>query len=292
MGLRLKYNAVLLAASILGITGAVGLSYVMVQDSAKRDVEREARLMRANATAVRAYTVNHIDPLLTEDGDTLFQPEAVTSFAARTVFDAVSAEFPQYAYKEAALDPTNPADLPTPLERQMIDRFRADPALDQLSEEIDGADGRLLTMAFPIVIENPGCLNCHSNPDIAPPAMLDLYGRENGFGWEMGETVGAQIITVPMTLIAQRAQETAILVGSALFAAFGLVLLLTNVMLTRVVIRPVRYLSDMAEKVSMGDFTVPEYARGSRDEIGSLAGSFNRMRRSLDRAMAMLDPDD
>ena len=289
MGLRLKYNAVLLTASVLGVAGAVALSYIMVQDSATRDVEREARLMRANATAVRAYTVNHIDPLLSEDGEILFQPEAVTSFAARTIFDAVSAEFPQYAYKEAALDPTNPADLPTPLERGMIEQFRADPTLESLSAQIDGPDGKLLTMAFPVTIENPGCLNCHSTPDVAPPAMLDLYGTANGFGWEFGETVGAQIITVPMTLIAERAKETAILVGSALLAAFALVLILTNVMLSRVVIRPVKYLSQMAERVSMGDFSVPEYARNSRDEIGSLAASFNRMRRSLDRAMSMLD---
>ena len=289
MGLRLKYNAVLLTASVLGVAGAVALSYLMVQDSATRDVEREARLMRANASAVRAYTVNHIDPLLSADGDILFQPEAVTSFAARTVFDAVSAEFPQYAYKEAALDPTNPDDLPTTLERDMIEQFRADPELESLSARIEGPQGQLLTMAFPIAIENPGCLNCHSTPDVAPPAMLDLYGIENGFGWEFGETIGAQIITVPMTLIAERAEETAILVGSALLAAFTLVLVLTNVMLTRVVIRPVKYLSQMAEHVSMGDFSVPEYARNSRDEIGSLAGSFNRMRRSLDRAMSMLD---
>jgi protein-histidine pros-kinase len=292
MGLRLKYNAVLLAAMVLGIAGAVGLSYELVQQSATRDVEREARLMRANAKAVRAYTITHIDPLLIEDSAILFQPEAVTSFAARTVFDTVGAEFPQYAYKEAALDPTNPEDLPTPLERDMIEQFRADPALDQLSAEIEDENGRFLAMAFPITIENPGCLNCHSTPDIAPPAMLDLYGRENGFGWEFGETVGAQIITVPTTLIARRAEETALLVGSALLAAFGLVLLVTNLLLSRVVIRPVRYLTDMAERVSMGDFSVPETTRKSRDEIGSLASSFNRMRRSLERAMAMLDSNE
>jgi protein-histidine pros-kinase len=292
MGLRLKYNAVLLAASLLGITGAVGLSYVMVQESATQDVKREARLMRANAKAVRSYTVKHIDPLLTEDGDILFQPEAVTSFAARTVFDTVSAEFPQYAYKEAALNPTNPADLPSPLERDMIEQFRADPSLDQLSAEFEDADGRFLAVAFPVTIENPGCLNCHSTPDIAPPAMLDLYGSVNGFGWEFGETVGAQIITVPMSLIAERAEETALLVGSALLAAFGVVLVLTNLLLSYVVVRPVKYLTEMAEKVSLGDFTVPEYARKSRDEIGSLAGSFNRMRRSLEKAMAMLDSND
>ncbi|WP_299204518.1 DUF3365 domain-containing protein [uncultured Tateyamaria sp.] len=289
MGLRFKYNLVLVSASLLGIVAAAGASYTLVRESALRDVEREAQLMRANATAVRNYTLAHIEPLLTDDGDILFQPEAVTSFAARTVFEAVTAEFPQYYYKEAALNPTNPEDLPTPAEADIIEQFRENPGLTQLSARIETDAGHLLMMAAPITINNPGCLNCHSSPDVAPPAMVDLYGSVNGFGWQLGETVGAQIITVPRSLIVERAKETALMVTVALGAAFTLVFVWTNILLSRVVIRPVSYLTKMAERVSMGDFSVPEYSRNSRDEISSLAQSFNRMRRSLDRAMGMLD---
>lgn len=289
MGLRFKYNLVLISASVLGIVAAAGASHTLVRESALRDVEREAQLMRANATAVRNYTLEHIEPLLTDDGEILFQPEAVTSFAARTVFEAVTAEFPQYYYKEAALNPTNPEDLATPAEADIINQFREDPDLTQLSARIETDAGQLLMMAAPITIKNPGCLNCHSSPDVAPPAMVDLYGSVNGFGWEMGETVGAQIITVPRSLIVERAKETALMVTVALGAAFTLVFVWTNILLSRVVIRPVSYLTKMAERVSMGDLSVPEYSRTSRDEISSLAQSFNRMRRSLDRAMEMLD---
>jgi HAMP domain-containing protein len=45
----------------------------------------------------------------------------------------------------------------------------------------------------------------------------------------------------------------------------------------------------MADEVSMGQLDTPEYVRNSRDEIGSLSTSFNRMRRSLQNAMAMLE---
>ena len=291
MGLRFKYNLVLIAASALGVVLAAGLSFALVQQSALRDVEREAQLMRANASAVRGYTLRHIEPLLADDGDILFQPETVTSFAARTVFEAVTDDFPQYTYKEAALNPTNPADLPSAEEAEMIAAFRVDPELARLTAEVETEAGPVLAMGFPITIEKPGCLICHSSPDIAPPAMVDLYGDQNGFGWEFGETVGAQIITVPLSLISERAQETAIMVAAVLGAAFALVLIVTNVLLTRIVIRPVKYLTEMAEKVSLGDFSVTEYSRASKDEIGSLAGSFNRMRRSLDRAMSMLEED-
>lgn len=291
MGLRFKYNAVLIAASLLGVIFAAGLSYTLVQETALRDVEREAQLMRTNANAVRNYTLEHIEPLLSDDGDILFQPETVTSFAARTVFEAVTEDFPKYTYKEAALNPTNPADLPTPQEERMIEQFRANPDLQRLTAEVATEEGPVLAMAFPVTIKNPGCLNCHSTPEIAPPAMVDLYGSVNGFGWQMNETVGAQIITVPLRVIAERAEDTAVMVAGVLAASFLLVLIVTNMLLTRIVIRPVTYLTEMAERVSLGDFSVAEYARVSKDEIGSLAGSFNRMRRSLDRALRMLEDD-
>ena len=45
----------------------------------------------------------------------------------------------------------------------------------------------------------------------------------------------------------------------------------------------------MADRVSMGQLDTPEYVRDSNDEIGSLSTSFNRMRRSLQNAMNMLE---
>ena len=61
-------------------------------------------------------------------------------------------------------------------------------------------------------------------------------------------------------------------------------------MLLRVlVVKPVIGISEMASDVSMGKLDAPEFTRNSQDEIGSLAASFNRMRRSLQNAMKMLE---
>ena len=289
MGLRFKYNMVLVLACLLGIAGATGLSYWVVQDSAVEEIEQEIGLLRANALAVRSYTLNSIDPLLSDDSDILFFPESVTSYAAQSVFATFRNSFPEYYYKEAALNPTNPADLPNDLEASLIERFRADPSLDRLSTVVENEDGRFLTVAFPLVVKQEGCLRCHSTPEAAPPAMVDLYGPVNGFGWQLGETIGAQIISAPMSLADDRAKETVVILVSALSVAFLLVLIVTNGMLSRIVLRPVARMSAVAETVSMGDFSVPEYAKPGRDEISSLSASFNRMRRSLERAMKMID---
>ena len=289
MGLRFKYNIVLIVACLLGIAVSVAMSYVLVRKSAVQEVEQSIDLLREKTSAVRYYTLNSIEPLLADNNDILFLPETVTSYAARTIFAKVQEKYPDYSYKEAALNPTNPADLPTELEASLIKRFRADPSLEQITTIVDGENGRILSVAYPVTIKQEGCLRCHSTPEAAPPAMVDLYGPDNGFGWQMGETVGAQIISAPISLVDKRALESVIILVSGLGVAFVVVFVTTNALLSRIVLRPVERMSDMAEKVSHGDFAVPEYSKPGRDEISALSASFNRMRRSLERAMMMID---
>jgi HAMP domain-containing protein len=75
-----------------------------------------------------------------------------------------------------------------------------------------------------------------------------------------------------------------------LLGVFVMIVIILNVLLHYTVIRPVVKLSRMANAVSLGDATVEEYERKGRDEIAVLSAAFNRMRRSLDSAMRMLDP--
>jgi protein-histidine pros-kinase len=55
------------------------------------------------------------------------------------------------------------------------------------------------------------------------------------------------------------------------------------------VIRPVRRFSVMADEISKGNLDLPELPASGKDEISILAGSFNRMYRSLSKAIKMLD---
>ena len=61
-----------------------------------------------------------------------------------------------------------------------------------------------------------------------------------------------------------------------------------NVALRMIVIRPVREMATIADQVSSGDLDVPEFDRDGRDEIAQLGHSFNRMRRSVEKAMEIL----
>ena len=119
--------------------------------------------------------------------------------------------------------------------------------------------------------------------------MVRVYGKDNGFEWKMGDTVGAQIISVPMTVplgIADRAFR------SLMFSLGGIALatlLLLDLAIVMIVIRPVTRLSKAADQISKGDLSVPELAIKGSDEISQLAQSFNRMYLSLVKAIRMLE---
>ena len=174
-------------------------------------------------------------------------------------------------------------------EADIVNRFRTQNDQKEFVGERESGTGRTLYIARPLRITNPACLQCHSTVEAAPRTLIDKYGQANGFGWNLNEVIGAQVVSVPMSVpLARAAQAFKVFMASlvGIFVAIGIVL---NLMLYLLVIRPVTALSKLANRVSLGEPDVPEFATHGRDEIGTLAHSFARMRHSLDQAIKMLD---
>ena len=288
MGLRMKFNLVLLVAFAVGLALAAYLSDRILKDNAREEVVQHARIMIESALGARAYTAEHVKPLLTLQMKRQFRPETVSAYAAAQSFKALRAKFPDYTYKEAALNPTNPNDRASDWEADLIHEFRNNADRKELVVERDTPTGRMLNLARPLGIYDEGCLSCHGKVEDAPKTMTDIYGVNNGFGWKLNEIVGAQIVTVPMSVPLARAQQTFTTFMILLGGVFLLLLVLLNILLHFVVIRPVVRIAGIANEVSMGKPDVPEYVRQGKDEISSLSQSFNRMRLSLENAMKML----
>jgi protein-histidine pros-kinase len=62
-----------------------------------------------------------------------------------------------------------------------------------------------------------------------------------------------------------------------------------NLMLSALVIQPMKRLGNIADEVSLGNMDAPEFSAHGEDETAVLGRSFNRMRRSLVEAMQMLE---
>ena len=59
-----------------------------------------------------------------------------------------------------------------------------------------------------------------------------------------------------------------------------------NVMLTLLIVRPIRLMSRAADQISTGNMDIADLRETGRDEVSLLAKSFNRMRRSLEKAIS------
>ena len=93
-------------------------------------------------------------------------------------------------------------------------------------------------------------------------------------------------LTLSVPLEIARAEFHTVLIYLAIIFVSSLAVL--NVVLYIMIARPAAQLSDMANRISLGDLDVPELPVKVRDEIADLAGAFNRMRRSLVTAMKMI----
>jgi protein-histidine pros-kinase len=293
MRLLLKFSAIFAAVFLVGSIVLGWLSYRLLQDSARTEVLNQARLMMQAMRSVRDYTSLQLRDLLqpAEQRDRVFFPQSVPAFAATENFRYLRRTLADYDYKEAALNPTNPRDRAVEWEADVINAFRNAPSLKQFTGEREGVIGRSLYLAEPIRA-GAECLECHSQPGAAPRAMLDLYGPNNGFGWKQGEVVAAQIISVPMSVPLNIANTEFRELLESLVAIFLVSLAVLNLVIYHSIARPAARLSEMANRISLGEMDVPELPVKGKDEVSNLAESFNRMRRSLVTAMKMLGEND
>lgn len=289
MRLLLKFNLVFLLFFLAGLGASMWIANDLLQQNAKQEVLEHARLTMEKAIAVRGYTIDQIQPLLQTQMVYTFLPQSVPAYAATEVLHQLSKAFPDYTYKEATLNPTNPRDRAVDWETDLIGRFRTQTDLKELIGERESALGRVLYIARPLKIVNPACLLCHDTIERAPKTVIDKYGPANGFGWKLNETVGAQIVTVPMTVPLARAHQTFKVFVASLVGIFVTLGVVGNLMLWAVVIRPVTRLARGVDRVSLGEADVPEFAARGKDEISLLAQSTTRLRRSLEQAMRMLE---
>jgi HAMP domain-containing protein len=286
--LLLRINLALVVVFAAGATIAGLACRSLLQRNAEREIRAEAELLIDSALAARDYTASEVAPLLSGQMQTRFLPQSIPFYAATEHFLRLHASHPEYAYREATLNPTNPRDRATDWQADIIERFRNDPALHEVSGERDTPLGPSLYLAKPIRAA-ADCLTCHGPAQSAPATVVARYGRDNGYGWQLGDVIGAQVVSVPVASARTRAQQAVDTFLAALLAVFASLLLVVNLVLYLLVVRPVRRMAAIAERVSVGESGVPEFAPGGATEIATLARAFTRMRKSLDKALQLLD---
>lgn len=289
LSLLAKFNLILILLLGLGSAAGLYLSWRFLKADAHDQVIQQARLMMASAGATRAYTSQQVNPLLISHQlhARKFLAQTVPAFAATESFNYVRKDYPMYTYKEATLNPTNLRDRAVEWEADIVNGFRNFPDRKEIVGERNTPEGMSLFLAKPLKAL-PACLECHSTPDKAPAAMIKNYGSANGFGWKAGETIGAQIVSVPEAVPLEKAADGFRTIATWFGVLAVVTIVLLNIALRTLVIRPVARLSTMADEISQGNMNLPELPVQGHDEISDLARSFNRMYLSLVKAMKLL----
>jgi len=291
MKLLLKFNLVLFVLFVIGVAATAYVSRDLLQRNAREEVYENAKLLIESALAVRDYTSRNIAPLLETQIKYEFRPEMVSAFSAIELLKNVresNSEYKHFLYREATLNPTNPANRAVDWESDIVSAFRNGAITAPSFGQRDTPNGRMLYVAKPLKA-GAACLRCHDTAERAPPTMIAKYGSAGGFGWKVNEIIGAQIVQIPEAFALARAEATFRVFMGSLLGVLLAIMLAFNLLLWWMVIRPIAKISVLANKVSLGAFDAPDFVGRSRDEIGSLAMALSRMRRSLVQAMKMLE---
>jgi len=285
----LKFNLILVLLFGSGLLLVSRLAYNFLMDDARAHVLQQAQLMAQSALAMRDYTATELEPLLLDSSDASekFLPQTIPFYSATRIFAGLSKQYPDYAYKEAALNPMNLRDRAVDWESDLIEHFRNHLGEKEIVGERDTPTGRSLYLAHPIAVADE-CLGCHGTADTAMPMVVKTYGPVNGYGWKLNEIVGAQIVSVPMRVPVQIADKAFRTLMLNLVGIFVLTLVAIDLSLYFIVVRPVRRLAATADRISRGEVDLTELPVRGRDEIAGLTQSFNRMFVSLVKALKLL----
>jgi len=291
MKLLLKFNLVLIIVFAIGIAVTAAISRDLLQRNAREEVYENAKLLIDSALAVRSYTSRNIAPMLDTQIKYEFRPEMVSAFSAIEVLKILretNPEYRQFLYREATLNPTNPANKAVEWENDIVNGFRNGVVKAPVFGERDTPNGRMFFVAKPLRVGAP-CLLCHDTAERAPSTMIAKYGSANGFGWKVNEIVAAQIVQIPETFVLARAEATFRVFMASVAGVLLAIAVTLNLLLWWMFIRPVTQISALADRISLGAIDAPDFVARSDDEIGVLAKSLSRLRRSLVQAMEMLE---
>lgn len=293
LGIKLNLLLVLIFMGVIITSGSI-LSLVL-EKNAESVVSQQAFLLIETMSSVRNYTNTKVNPELASklEEDEQFIRVTVPAYSAREVFEGLRSrqQYDDFFYKEATLNPTNPRDKADKFETQIVEKFRNQPNLQELTGfRRDLANSDLFYIARPLEIGKESCLRCHSDPKLAPESQITTYGDKNGFGWKLNEIVGAQIISVPASKVFGAARRLQLIVIGILGVFLLLAILLLNLFLKFTITDPLKQMANLAKKVSTGEMK-GEFEQKNHDEIGILAASLNRLKVSLQMAMEMLEQD-
>ncbi len=244
--------------------------------------------------AIRSYVSETIRPFAQEHTDEgIFIPDVMsTSFVARSVFEKVRKEYPDYTIKFSSDNPRNPCNQAEPEELKIIECFNNNPEMKKWSGKIK-LNGREHIGVFSARRMKKSCLQCHSDPKDAPDSLIDRYGDKAGFHRPIGEVIALDSVAMPQ----EEYQAAAVMqaIRNSIVMITGLALLLAVVYYTfqRLIGRKLKMIAEHFKNATGQDdktiFKHLQFDHKNNDEISTMVKSFNIMVDNLSKNTTSID---
>ncbi len=211
-------------------------------------------------------------------GNVFIQQVMSNSFINKGIMNRFKQKFPRYIYRRVSIDPMNPANKADIFEEAFIKRFRNTPAAKQQWKGLVTRNGQDYFLNLKAVVMEGPCLLCHGDPDSSPLSITSKYGKVHGRHWEVGDVVGLESISVPVTETFHQLRQVvfySFLLGVAAMAGLFIAL---NYFHYKVAVVPLKRMSSFFKEVVSGHRGLDVHFE-SRDyeEVADLAESFNSM---------------
>ena len=235
-----------------------GLSAFSLDNHLRRLMENEARdratLIMAQAEAVQSYVRRTLRPAMYDAlPDDMFVIEAMSSsYVTRAVMSDENMSGDRFIYRRVAEGARNPDFEASDLELGIVRRFLEDKNLARIEEIAPYKGQKRFVTARPVYFED-ACLRCHGDPEQAPGALLNIYGRERGFWRKTGELAGITLVALPLDRAVSGVREAvtsfAVLFGGGMLLLF----LVIQIFFNRLVVHNLRRMGALMQRQFSGD---------------------------------------
>ncbi|MGV6814649.1 MAG: Tll0287-like domain-containing protein, partial [Phycisphaerales bacterium] len=173
---------------------AMVLNHMQTQ-AYEKQAHLRAELVLQFAKASRTYTKKTLRPAVEQITDEMVFEAMSSTFVSNRIVSNFREKMPEYAYRQATINPLNLKNKADDYEADLVAQFDADRNLDSLSGYRTIDDKEYYYTATPIVVETK-CLKCHDSVEnvlATQPQIIERYGDEHGFDWTVGDVVAAQV---------------------------------------------------------------------------------------------------
>jgi len=201
IGLQSKFLLGLACIFICFCVVVTSLLYFYEKKRLENEVYYQTELIMAAVESTRAYVRDVLRPKMYETlGDETFILEAMsTSYISRVVMQRFQETLPSFEYRRVAINAMNPDFEADALEREKIQYFSENPAMNDWHGIVQFEDQPLYMRFRPVRFTTP-CFRCHGDPVDAPRTIINLYGNVHGFNQKADVVSGVISVGVPVNV--------------------------------------------------------------------------------------------